>query len=154
MKTLIIGLFAVLFSSSLCAQEFQSKVFSDDQLGEIETALGDLILHEKEGAFLLVKESETKLFVEFTNDLRGHLLFDVPLNNLSEAQIEKLEALYKEFEIVEPIQNLSEAEMEVVGKTGAFKFLGNDFEKGIEILSRIFSDVFGFEKGIMINLEH
>jgi len=154
MKLFIIGLFAVLFTNNLFAQEFQSKVFSDDQLDKIEEALGDLLLNEKEGVFLLVKESETKLFIEFTNDLRGHLLFDVSLKNLSDTQIEKLEALYKEYGIVEPTQNLTEEEMEVVGKTGAYKYLGDDFEKGIEILSKIFSDVFGFEKGIMINLEH
>ena len=158
MKILFIGIVLVFMSSVSFAQDSivsksTANVFTEIQLSDIESALGDLILHEKEGVFLLVKESETKLFVEFSNDLRGHLLFDVPVSDLSEEQIDKLEALYKEFEIIEPTSNLTEAELEIVGKTGSFKYLGSDFDKGIDILSRVFTDVFGFEKGISIILE-
>ncbi len=129
------------------------EVFTDEQMSEIETALGDLILHEKEGNYISIKEVESKLFVEFTNDLRGHLLFDVPTKDLSEEQFDKLEEIYQEYGIVEPNKNLSKEELEVVGRTGGFKTLGSDYEKGIEILSKVFSDVFEFEKGIVIVIE-
>lgn len=114
------------------------------------------MLNRPHGAFVIIEESKTGKFVQFTGSKTEQLLLDLPADNLSPSEMQKAKSLFigKGGPGLETHNLLEYPGGPSAGSMTIFNlYLGKDVEKATTLAVAVLHDVYGFDETAKLKLK-
>jgi hypothetical protein len=110
---------------------------------KIEAALNRLLASE-EGAFVIFDDRASGKFVQFAGSRDEPLVLDLPVQQLSAAELERAKILFRDLGIgYEEWPVFDKPGGQEIGAQGGFQLeLGQDTRRGADLTLRVFTEVF------------
>lgn len=113
----------------------------------IQPALERLVVRENVDAFLIIQEATTGKFVQFSHHPENGLVLDLPVDNLSEDEIQRASALLVSQGAEFLSWQVDDARMQAFNL-----FLRHDVETAGDLARAVMQDVYGFDDGAVYTL--